>query len=126
MTTERVSRGPYEPTPGGSVYINVSSLQWKPWRIPGSAIKVLYENTESGELTCLLKFAAGTRIPPHEHPAIEQTLVLEGTMQDHDGTAHRGDYILRRPASRHENYCPVETIVYAVYHKPNVLYPDHE
>jgi len=112
----------YTPTPGGSIYVAASRMEWTPWRIPGSMVKVLYEDRQTGEFTALIKFPGGTRIAAHEHPALEQTLVLQGQMEDHDGVAHSGDFIVRKPHSRHENYCPVDTIVLAVYRKHNILY----
>lgn len=114
----------YEVTPGGSVYVTASCMEWTPWRIPGSLVKVLYEDSVTGDFTALIKFPGGTRIAAHEHPAMEQTLVLEGQMQDHDGIARTGDFIVRKPNSRHENYCPVDTTVLAVYRKHNILYEE--
>ena len=119
---ERRDIADYQATPGGSIYVHASRMDWQPWRVPGATIKVLYEDSSKGELTCLLKFPAGTHIPAHEHPALEQTFVLSGQMQDHDGVATGGDFILRMPGSKHENHCPIETIVLAVYRKQNVLY----
>src|ERR1700722_9872525 len=52
-------------------------------------------NPERGEMTCLLKLEPGAYIPFHKHPEIEQTLVLQGSVQDHEGIAMAGDYIWR-------------------------------
>ncbi|NYT35579.1 cupin domain-containing protein [Pusillimonas soli] len=113
----------YQPTAGASRYIDTTKVDWQPYpKIPGVFYKVLYENKELGALTCLQKFPAGLRIPPHEHPELQQTFVLEGCMQDHDGVANAGGYIVREPGSKHENYCPVETIALVLYGAENKVY----
>ena len=35
--------------------------------------------------TVLMRWAPGAKLPYHEHVAIEQTFVLEGSFADHDG-----------------------------------------
>ena len=35
-----------------------------------------------GEQTLLVRWASGTRVPPHTHTTVEETLVLEGELQD--------------------------------------------
>src|SRR5277367_5400039 len=86
------------------------------------SIKVLYEDPERGEMTCLLKLEPGAHIPFHKHPEIEQTLVLEGSVEDHDGVATAGDYIWRKPGSLHDNTSPGGAVLFAVYRKPNLYY----
>ena len=54
-------------------------MDWAPTQFAGVSIKVLYEDKEKGEMTCLLKWAPGTSLPMHKHPEIEQTFVLEGS-----------------------------------------------
>ena len=110
------------PTSGGSTYIKPSEMEWRPTRFDKVSIKVLYENAERGEMTCLLKLEPGAHIPFHQHPEIEQSLVLEGSVEDHDGVATAGDYVWRRPGSLHENRSPGGAVLFAVYRKPNIYY----
>ncbi len=110
------------PTIGGSTYVKPSDMDWKATRFEKISIKVLYENPERGEMTCLLKLEPGAHVPFHKHPEIEQTLVLEGAVQDHDGIATAGDYIWRRPGSQHDNTSPGGAVLFAVYRKPNIYY----
>jgi quercetin dioxygenase-like cupin family protein len=91
------------PTIGGSTYVKPSEMDWKPTRFEKVSIKVLYEDPERGEMTCLLKLEPGAYIPFHKHPEIEQTLVLEGSVEDHDGMATAGDYVWRKPGSLHDH-----------------------
>jgi anti-sigma factor ChrR (cupin superfamily) len=110
------------PTIGGSTYLKPSEMDWKPTRLEKVSIKVLYEDSERGEMTCLLKLDPGAYIPFHKHPEIEQTLVLEGSVQDHDGVAMVGDYIWRKRGSLHDNRSPGGAVLFAVYRKPNLYY----
>jgi anti-sigma factor ChrR (cupin superfamily) len=109
-------------TVGGSSYIKPAQMDWKPTRFDKISIKVLYEDREKGEMTCLLKLEPGAYVPFHKHPEIEQTFVLEGSVEDHDGVATAGDYIWRKPGSLHDNRSPGGAVVLAVYRKPNLYY----
>jgi anti-sigma factor ChrR (cupin superfamily) len=110
------------PTIGGSTYVKPSDMEWKPTRFDKVSIKVLYEDPERGEMTCLLKLEPGAYIPFHKHPEIEQSLVLEGSVQDHDGVATAGDYVWRKAGSLHDNTSPGGAVLFAVYRKPNIYY----
>jgi anti-sigma factor ChrR (cupin superfamily) len=110
------------PTIGGSTYVRPSEMEWKPTRFERVSIKVLYEDAGRGEMTCLLKLEPGAHIPFHKHPEIEQSLVLEGSVEDHDGVAIAGDYIWRKPGSQHDNTSPAGAVLFAVYRKPNIYY----
>lgn len=108
-------------TIGGSTYIKPSEIAWKPTRFDGIAIKVLYENKEKGEMTCMLKLDPGASVPFHMHPEIEQAFVIEGSMYDHDGQANSGDYVWRAAGSYHDNHTDVGATILAVYRKPNIF-----
>jgi anti-sigma factor ChrR (cupin superfamily) len=111
-----------EGTLGGSTYVKPAQLEWKPTRFEKISIKVLYENKEKGEMTCLLKLEPGAYVPFHRHPELEQSLVLEGSVQDHDGVATAGDYIWRKPGSLHDNSSTTGAVILAIYRKPNIYY----
>ena len=74
MTAKRKPK--IEPTIGGSVYVDPKAIDWKPSQFEGIQIKVLYQNKEEGEMTCLLKWEPGATLPFHKHPEIEQSYVL--------------------------------------------------
>jgi anti-sigma factor ChrR (cupin superfamily) len=111
-----------QPTIGGSTYVRPDTMEWKPTRFEKVSIKVLYENKEEGEMTCLLKLEPGAFIPFHKHPELEQTLILEGSVRDHDGVGLAGDYIWRKPGSLHDNTSDTGALVFAVYRKANIFY----
>lgn len=50
----------------------------------------------------LVRFAPGGVSIPHEHLAYEEFVVLEGELQDHDGTVYRaGDCVSLSPGTKH-------------------------
>lgn len=92
---DRLSGG-LQPTQGGSVYMKPEEMDWKPSQFEGIAIKVLYENKEIGEMTCLLRWQPGTTLPFHKHPEIEQSYVIEGSFSDHDGICCASEFVWRK------------------------------
>lgn len=110
-----------EPTAGGSLYLQPDAMEWKPTQFPGIAIKVLYEDAARGEMTCLLRWEPGAKLPMHKHPEVEQTWVLSGSFSDHEGTARAGEFVWRLPGSVHETHSEEGAVILAVYRKPNVF-----
>jgi ChrR Cupin-like domain len=114
-------QGRLEPTKGGSVYIKPQEMDWRPSQFEGVDIKVLYENKELGEMTCLLRWAPATTLPFHKHPELEQSWVLEGSFSDHDGICRAGEYVYRQAGSMHETYSAEGCTIIAIYRKPNIF-----
>lgn len=110
-----------EPTTGGSIYVKPNDVDWRPSQFEGIQIKVLYEKPGTGELTCLLKWQPGARLPFHQHPELEQSFVLEGSFYDHDGVCRAGEFVWRQPGSYHETRSDEGCVLLAVYRKPNVF-----
>ena len=110
-----------EPTIGGSIYLRPQEIEWTPTQFEKTWIKVLYEDQSKGEMTCLLKLEPGAHIPFHKHPELEQTLVLEGSVYDHDGICRAGEFVWRKPNSFHENHSDEGAVIFAVYRKPNIF-----
>ena len=110
-----------EPTPNASTYIKPDDIDWKPTRFEGIEIKVLYQNKDKGEMTCMLKWAPGATLPFHRHPELEQSYVIEGSFYDHDGICRAGEYVLRTPGSKHKTKSDEGCVILAVYRKPNLF-----
>lgn len=115
-------KGKLEPTVGGSVYIDPSTLEWEPSQFEKISMKVLYRNDQAGEMTVLLKWEPGAVLPFHKHPEIEQSYVLEGSFYDHDGICRAGQFVWRQPGSLHETRSDEGCLLLAVYRKPNVFF----
>ena len=63
----------------------------------------------------LIKLEPGAHLPFHKHPELEQAYVLEGSMYDHDGVCHAGEYVWRTAGSFHENHSDTGAVILAVY-----------
>ena len=105
-----------------STYVDVASVPWQPTRFPGVEWKILMEQKETGLSTVLMRWAPGARLPAHEHVAIEQTYVLEGSFADHAGVCTAGNYVWRRAGSRHDAWTDEGCLMLAVFLKPNTFF----
>lgn len=112
------------PTMGASTYVDPEALDWTPSAFAGIEIKVLYQDKESGALTCLLKWQPGAALPMHKHQEIEQTYVLEGSFYDHEGICRAGEYVWRKSGSYHEAHSDEGALMLAVFRKPNLFRGD--
>jgi anti-sigma factor ChrR (cupin superfamily) len=107
--------------PLASRYVKVDDLPWQDTRFPGVRMKVLLEDKESGLVTGLFRFAPGAKLPFHEHVEIEQTYVLEGTLEDDEGVARAGQFVWRPAGNRHEAHSPNGCLVFSIFLKPNTF-----
>ena len=105
-----------------STYVDIPSVPWKPTRFPGVEAKTLMENKATGMSTVLMRWAPGAKLPDHEHVAIEQTYVIEGSFRDHDGICRAGNFVWRRPGSRHEAWTDEGCLMLAIFQKPNKFF----
>ena len=108
------------PVAGFSIRV-LASIPWKPTRFPGVEAKTLMENPATGMSTVLMRWAPGARLPHHEHVAIEQTFVLEGSFADHMGVCRAGNYVWRRQGSRHDAWTDEGCLMLAFFLKPNTF-----
>jgi len=67
--------------PLASRFLKVADLPWKPTQVEGIDMKILMQDKESGLLTALFRWQPGTELPLHEHVEVEQTYVLEGSIE---------------------------------------------
>lgn len=104
-----------------SRYLVVNDLPWQETRFPGVTMKVLVEDKESGLVTGLFRFAPGATLPYHEHVAIEQSYVLEGSLEDHEGKATAGNFVWRPAGNRHDAHSPNGCLVLSMFLKPNIF-----
>jgi anti-sigma factor ChrR (cupin superfamily) len=79
---------------------------------------VLYSD-DSGMTTALFKLDPGAVVPLHEHTALEQTFVLEGTLEDHEGVCGPGQFVWRPAGNQHEAIAPNGALVLGFFLKPN-------
>jgi anti-sigma factor ChrR (cupin superfamily) len=105
-----------------SRYVDVAALPWTPTRFKGVEMKILMEDKQTGLSTALVRFAPGATLPDHEHVELEQTFVLEGSLEDQEGVATAGNYVWRPAGSRHDAHAPNGCLALSFFLKPNKFF----
>ena len=98
--------------------IDSEQLPWRPSPCPGVDWKKLEHDPVSGRSTVLLRFAPGAAYDAHRHPAGEQYLILEGSLQDGAHTWGPGTYVHHPPGSAHAPRSPDGCLVFVTLPKP--------
>ena len=109
-----------------SRYVDVDALDWEQTRFPGVTMKRLMEDADTGMLTTLVRMDPGAGLPDHEHVAIEQTWVLEGSLVDSEGTASVGSFVWRPGGSRHAVTAPEGALLLSFFMQPNRFFDREE
>ncbi|MDH3692651.1 MAG: cupin domain-containing protein [Gammaproteobacteria bacterium] len=92
--------------------INTSPNRFRPYDRYGTANPdidwlPLSGNAEEGYESFLIRMKPGGSSTPHEHTGFEEFLVLEGEMEDCDGTVMKaGDFVSYQPGSKHFSKSP--------------------
>lgn len=87
------------------VAIQTSTMDWQASPAKGVWRKPLErEAAESGLVTSIVKYEAGSRFSQHSHPLGEEIFVLEGVFSDEDGDYPAGTYIRNPPGSKHSPF----------------------
>jgi anti-sigma factor ChrR (cupin superfamily) len=81
--------------------VDGASLPWRPSPCAGVEWKKLHFDRETGASAVLLRFAPGAVYDAHRHPAGEEYLVLEGSLQDGGGSWGAGSWVSHPPGSVH-------------------------
>jgi anti-sigma factor ChrR (cupin superfamily) len=101
-----------------SRFLDVPNMPWEKTKFPGIQIKVLYSDAD-GITTALFKLEPGAVVPLHEHTALEQTYVLEGSLEDHEGVCGPGQFVWRPAGNQHEATAPNGALILGFFLKPN-------
>jgi anti-sigma factor ChrR (cupin superfamily) len=100
-----------------SRFIETDALPWIE-TAPGNKMKVIYHDPDSGMLTILAKLEPGAGIPQHTHEDLEQTFVLEGSLEDDEGACTAGNFVIRAKGSRHSPKAPNGCTMLVFFLKP--------
>jgi len=98
--------------------VAASQMPWETTDFPGISMKVLYKD-DQGRSTILFKLAPGAVVPYHEHTALEQTYVLEGSLEDEEGACAAHDFVWRPGGNRHIARAPNGAVILSVFLRPN-------
>jgi anti-sigma factor ChrR (cupin superfamily) len=85
-------RAPLEQPLPGVFVMRHSQQKWRKTRYDGVEYKILYVDTETKSVTSLLKLEPGAAYPAHRHAAVEQCLVLEGSVRIGQIMLESGDF----------------------------------
>ncbi len=102
-----------------SRYVEPDELEWLPTRFAGIDVKVLMHDEDRGVMTALFRWAPGATLPDHVHQDLEQTFVLEGSLEDDEGVAGPGGFVWRPKGSRHDARSRDGAITLSVFLQPN-------
>jgi anti-sigma factor ChrR (cupin superfamily) len=102
--------------------VRPAEMEWQKTRFPGCEVKTLLLDRESGLMTAMFRFAPGAVLPDHEHVELEQSFVLEGSLEDAEGVATAGNYVWRPAGSRHDAHSPKGCVVLSFFLKPNKFF----
>lgn len=105
--------------PLASRFVRVDDIPWKPTPCDGVEMKILVEDPATGLMTALFRWAPGATLPMHEHTALEQTYVLEGSIRDAEGEVTAGNFVWRPEGNRHAATAPDGALVLGMFLKPN-------
>lgn len=109
------------PSELASQLVETAKLPWSPTKFPGIDVKVLFEDESTGLLTALFRWEPGAVLPLHEHVDVEQTYVIEGSLEDDEGVVTAGNYVSRPAGSRHIARAPEGALILAFFLRPNVF-----
>jgi anti-sigma factor ChrR (cupin superfamily) len=91
-----------EPPPQLTMFaIRSADLQWKPHRMKGVTVAVLFVDPVSRMRNLLVKADAGVVYPFHQHQGIEEIYMLEGELEIDGEVYLAGDYIRSYPNTIH-------------------------
>ena len=109
---------PVNPPELRSTIVAASAMPWQRTEFDGIEMKILYQDAE-GRSTILFKMAPGSVVPLHEHTALEQTFMLEGSLEDSEGRCGAGDFVWRPGGNIHVAHAPDGATFISVFNRPN-------
>jgi quercetin dioxygenase-like cupin family protein len=94
---------PDNPPERAAHFIDAPNLPWEKTKFPGIQFKL----------------EPGAVVPLHEHTALEQTYVIEGSLEDHEGKCGPGQFVWRPAGNQHEAVAPNGAVLLGFFLKPN-------
>ena len=107
-----------------STFVDVAGTPWKASKFPGVEVKILYEDAATGMLTVITRMAPGSFIPLHTHTEVEQTYVMEGSLEDEQNAATAGNFVWRPAGNTHIAHAPKGCLSISFFIKPNKFFDD--
>ncbi len=89
----------FHPDDRERLVIDTRDAEWFPGVVKGISVQPLYRF--GSELVTLVRWAPNTVFPTHQHPAGEEILVLEGSVEDDEGRYVAGTWVRNPSGSQH-------------------------
>jgi anti-sigma factor ChrR (cupin superfamily) len=86
--------------PDGTVTVRAEAGLWRE-RSPGVWLKVLHGDMQSDSVSYLLRCEPGAILPDHDHPGVEEAMMLEGSIRMGGLLLRAGDYHRAEKGSHH-------------------------
>ena len=67
----------------------------------------------------MFKLAPGAVVPHHEHTDLEQTYMLEGSLEDDEGKCTANTFVWRPGGNQHIARSPNGAIFISIFNRPN-------
>ncbi len=100
------------------VVIDTRNREWVESPMAGVWRKPLArEEAERGHATSIVRYDPGSRFSPHDHPAGEEILVLEGTFSDETGDYGAGTYFRNPKGFRHAPFSEEGCVILVKLHQ---------
>lgn len=100
------------------VVIETADRDWVASPMPGVWRKPLArEEAERGHATSIVRYDAGARFSPHDHPLGEEILVLEGVFSDESGDYPAGTYFRNPEGFRHAPFSEQGCVILVKLHQ---------
>ncbi|MFN8682362.1 cupin domain-containing protein [Paracoccus sp. P2] len=106
------------PPEKASHFIAASQMDWVPSGVDKISMKILYKD-DDGRSTIMFKMEPGAVVPLHEHTKLEQTYVLEGSLEDDEGKCGAGDFVWRPAGNTHIAHSPNGAVILSIFTAPN-------
>jgi anti-sigma factor ChrR (cupin superfamily) len=106
-----------------SRFVDVDALPWRDTPSPKIKMKILLEDKSTGLMTALFRWEPGAELGDHEHVRIEQSFLLEGSIEDEEGECTAGNFVWRPAGSRHVARSRHGALVLAMFLAPNRFFP---
>ncbi|MBT5779332.1 MAG: hypothetical protein HOI02_07990 [Rhodospirillaceae bacterium] len=95
------------------VHIDTLSAPWRDTGVPGFEQLPLFESESDAETISLFRLAPGCEVPEHGHPGGEEIFVLEGELEDQNGSCAKGVWARNPIGSRHWAKSESGCLIYA-------------
>jgi anti-sigma factor ChrR (cupin superfamily) len=101
-----------------SHFVNSADMDWVESGVDKITMKILYKD-DDGRSTILFKMEPGATVPLHEHTKLEQTYVLEGSLEDDEGVCTAGNFVWRPGGNAHVAHAPNGAVILSIFTAPN-------